>query len=119
MLTLDNRNFHGWGYRRRVVEALESEELSPGPAGKGISMVKEEFDYTTRMIRTSMSNFSAWHRRSKLIPRLLGETNAPDAERKKMLDDGLLPLHHPLISILIDRLHRIRYQNLTPRTELI
>jgi len=92
MLTLDNRNFNGWGYRRRVVDALESEELSPGPEGKGTSMLKEEFDYTTRMIRTSMSNFSAWHRRSKLFLRLLDETSASDAERKSMLDNGLLLL---------------------------
>jgi len=92
MLTLDNRNFNGWSYRRRVIEALESEELSPDPGGKEISMVKEELDYTTRMIRTSMSNFSAWHRRSKLIPRLLDETNASDMERRRMLDDGLPPL---------------------------
>ena len=91
MLTLDNRNFHGWSYRRKVVEALESEELSLGPDGRGTSMVEEEFDYTTRMINTNMSNFSAWHRRSKLIPRLLDERNAGGVERKKMLDDGLLP----------------------------
>jgi geranylgeranyl transferase type-2 subunit alpha len=99
MLTLDNRNFHGWSYRRRVIEALESEELSPDPGGKRISMVKEEFDYTTRMIRTSMSNFSAWHRRSKLIPRLLDETSASDMERRKMLDDGLLPLRLQITTI--------------------
>lgn len=86
MLTLDNRNFHGWGYRRIVVAALESKELNESGSAK--SMVKSEFDYTTRMIRTSMSNFSAWHNRSKLIPRMLDELGASDAERKKMLDHG-------------------------------
>ncbi|MCJ1250658.1 Rab geranylgeranyltransferase [Trapelia coarctata] len=96
MLTLDNRNFHGWGYRQRVVEVLESEELSPGPDGKGTSMVKEEFDYTTRMIRTSMSNFSAWHRRSKLIPRLLDEANSSDVERETMLNDELTMIQEAL-----------------------
>ena len=86
MLTLDNRNFHGWGYRRTVVAALESKALSLD--GVGMSMAKEEFDYTTRMIGTSMSNFSAWHNRSKLIPRLIDELEATDEERRKMLDDG-------------------------------
>ncbi|MCJ1472011.1 Rab geranylgeranyltransferase [Lambiella insularis] len=87
MLTLDNRNFHGWGYRRIVVAALESKELNESATAK--SMVKGEFDYTTRMIGTSMSNFSAWHNRSKLIPRLLDELNASDAERRQLLNDEL------------------------------
>ena len=86
MLTLDNRNFHGWGYRRTVVAALESKALSLD--GVRMSLAKEEFDYTTRMIGTSMSNFSAWHNRSKLIPRLLNELEASDEDRRKMLDDG-------------------------------
>jgi geranylgeranyl transferase type-2 subunit alpha len=88
MLTLDNRNFHGWSYRRTVVDALQSKELSLN--GPQITLVEEEFDYTTRMIRTSMSNFSAWHRRSKLIPILLEERKAGSDERRKMLDDGLI-----------------------------
>ena len=86
MLTLDNRNFHGWGYRRTVVAALECKALSLD--GVGMSMAKAEFDYTTRMIGTSMSNFSAWHNRSKLIPRLLDELGASDEDRRKMLNDG-------------------------------
>ena len=87
MLALDNRNFHGWGYRRRVVAALESEELNIDGLSK--SMAKEEFDYTTRMIGASMSNFSAWHNRSKLIPRMLDETGAIDADRRKVLNEGM------------------------------
>ena len=51
-------------------------------------MVKEEFDYTTRMIKSNLSNFSAWHARSQLIPRLLDEADAGDVKRRKMLDDG-------------------------------
>ena len=88
MLSRDARNFHGWGYRRTIVEALESEALNPGKDPRERSMVKEEFDYTTRMIKSNLSNFSAWHARSQLIPRLLDEADAGDVKRRKMLDDG-------------------------------
>jgi len=81
MLTRDSRNFHGWGYRRTVVSQLESPELN------GLSMIESEFEYTTRMITRELKNFSAWHNRSKLIPRLLDERNATDAERRQFLDD--------------------------------
>lgn len=84
MLVRDSRNFHGWGYRRQVVSELESPSLD------GSSMVEAEFEYTTRMIHgdKGLSNFSAWHRRSKLISRLLDERRADDAARRKFLDDG-------------------------------
>ncbi|PQE17413.1 hypothetical protein CJF31_00005822 [Rutstroemia sp. NJR-2017a BVV2] len=81
MLTRDSRNFHGWGYRRTVVSQLESPELN------GLSMIESEFEYTTRMITRELKNFSAWHNRSKLIPRLLDERKATDAERRQFLDD--------------------------------
>jgi geranylgeranyl transferase type-2 subunit alpha len=71
MLSLDSRNFHGWGYRRTVIAALESNGLDQGKPGvtdvAGQSLVEEEFTYTTKMIETNLSNFSAWHNRSKLI----------------------------------------------------
>ncbi|KAH7357194.1 geranylgeranyl transferase-like protein type II alpha subunit [Rhexocercosporidium sp. MPI-PUGE-AT-0058] len=83
MLVRDSRNFHGWGYRRMVVAELESTKLG------GKSMVESEFEYTTKMIHApkGLSNFSAWHRRSKLIPRLLDERNADASTRKQFLDD--------------------------------
>ncbi|PBP23709.1 geranylgeranyl transferase type 2 alpha [Diplocarpon rosae] len=83
MLIKDSRNFHGWGYRRKVVSELESVHLN------GESLVESEFEYTTKMIHApkGLSNFSAWHRRSKLIPRLLDERNANDTVRRQFLDD--------------------------------
>ncbi|KAH8811583.1 geranylgeranyl transferase-like protein type II alpha subunit [Xylogone sp. PMI_703] len=81
MLTRDSRNFHGWRYRRLVVSQLEGPEL------EGHSMVEQEFEYTTKMIRINLSNFSAWHARSKLIPRLLNERKADDETRKQFLDN--------------------------------
>lgn len=52
------------------------------------SMAPEEFEYAKKMIGTNLSNFSAWHYRTRLIQRLLIEKSASDEERKKMLDDG-------------------------------
>ncbi|MCJ1309091.1 Rab geranylgeranyltransferase [Agyrium rufum] len=89
MLVRDNRNFHGWSYRRKVVEALESPELSP--TNIKTSLAQEEFDYTTRMIKAKLSNFSAWHNRGKLAIRLLTERNANDRERREFLDKGITP----------------------------
>lgn len=93
MLSLDGRNFHGWGYRRTVIAALESNGHIHGNSGTtntvGRSLVEEEFTYTTKMIETDLSNFSAWHNRSKLIPRLLDERGADVKARRKFLDDGM------------------------------
>ena len=86
MLSLDSRNFHGWGYRRTVVSALECNELQAEALSK--SMIETEFDYTTKMINSNLSNFSAWHNRSKLIPRLLDERGADHQARMKFLDGG-------------------------------
>ena len=80
MLGRDSRNFLGWGYRRLVVENLE--RLS------GSSMAEAEFKYTTKMIESNLSNFSAWHNRSKLLIRLMEEQQGDDTRRKQMLDDG-------------------------------
>ena len=86
MLSLDSRNFLGWGYRRTLIGALESDVFQP--RGLSIKMTKQEFEYTTTMVNLNLSNFSAWHNRSKLIPKLLGETKADHEARRKFLDDG-------------------------------
>jgi geranylgeranyl transferase type-2 subunit alpha len=85
MLSLDSRNFHGWGYRHFVVESLEKLSAEEKP---GFSMAQEEFDYAMKLIGANLSYFSAWHYRTKLIQRLLMEKSASDEERKNMLDDG-------------------------------
>lgn len=82
MLDKDRRNFHAWGYRRFVVANLEDPKLG------GSSMVEAEFEYSTRMVHANLSNFSAWHNRSQLIPRLLAERGADDESRKAFLEKG-------------------------------
>ncbi|WEW60841.1 Rab geranylgeranyltransferase [Emydomyces testavorans] len=91
MLSLDGRNFHGWGYRRKIVAVLESlgpETEDSGAEGEKSYLTEAELNYTTKMIGTNLSNFSAWHNRSKLILKMLNERSACDDERRKMLDDG-------------------------------
>lgn len=90
MLKKDRRNFHAWGYRRHVVEQLESSSL------RGTSMVEAEFAYTTKMIGGDLSNFSAWHNRSQLIPRLLNERSADVNARRLFLDEEILTVHEAL-----------------------
>lgn len=86
MLSLDSRNFHGWGYRRTVIAALE--RLLSQTDEMPNSLAEREFEYTTKMINVNLSNFSAWHNRSKLIPRLLNERGADNVARRKFLDEG-------------------------------
>ena len=81
MLTRDSRNFHGWGYRRTIIDNLESKALD------GKSMALDELDYTTKMISTNLSNFSAWHNRTKLICRMLDEKSAT-AKEMQITDTG-------------------------------
>lgn len=91
MLARDMRNFHGWMYRRIVVANIES------PAkGEHVSLVKDEFEYTSGMVRGvgGMTNYSAWHQRSVLIPRLLEERGSSLQERMDFLEDGRWKRHN-------------------------
>jgi len=56
MLDADPRNFHAWNYRRYILAKM--------PVARP---EKSELAYTTRKIESSMSNFSAWHQRSKAL----------------------------------------------------
>lgn len=92
MLTRDERNFHGWDYRRHVVSQIERLQ---GPSTN--SLVESEFEYTTKMIKKALQNFSALHYRSKLIPRLLKERNATPDERRELLNQELDMMQDALI----------------------
>lgn len=103
MLGRDSRNFHGWNYRRFVISGLEdllrTEDIATDDANgdneragghpQAQSITESEFAYTTKMIMANLSNFSAWHNRSKLIPELLSERNASPEQRRKLFDEEL------------------------------
>jgi geranylgeranyl transferase type-2 subunit alpha len=92
MLSRDERNFHGWGYRRHVVTQLER-LMPPGQP----SLVEQEFAYTSKMVQAKLQNFSALHYRSKLLPRLLEERKADEAARHAMLQAELDSMQEALI----------------------
>lgn len=68
-----------------MIEALE--DLADGGEP---SMTQAQIDYTTKMIKTNLSNFSAWHYRTKAIQKLLIEKNASDEERREVLEQGMI-----------------------------
>ncbi|WPK27452.1 hypothetical protein PUMCH_004840 [Australozyma saopauloensis] len=76
VLEMDSRNFHGWHYRRYVVWSIERELLeAQGDAKKlqmsSLKLYLAEYVYATSKIKKNISNFSAWHSRSKLIPKIM------------------------------------------------
>lgn len=129
MLRRDVRNFHGWMYRRSVISSIESprqknvssdgvENSSP----RNTSLVEQEFAYTTKMVQGigGMSNYSAWHNRSKLIPRLLSERKCGRQERMDFLEDGLfsplVPTRKTLINNHRTRIVKTQYFHEPPRS---
>lgn len=75
VLERDSRNFHGWHYRRYVVAEIEREQHekftdAEETAVADLKLYFAEYRYATFKIEKNISNFSAWHNRAKLIPRI-------------------------------------------------
>ncbi|KAI8142547.1 hypothetical protein BJV82DRAFT_540049 [Fennellomyces sp. T-0311] len=83
LLALDARNFHGWSYRRYVVKQLRKDATGKEEDDK---IVRSEYDFTTKKINESFSNFSAWHQRTKLLPQIVQGLSAE--ERNQIAKNG-------------------------------
>lgn len=73
-LTKDERNFHCWNYRSHICDIAQTD-------------LKKEFDFTTSKIHSNFSNFSAWHRRHKLLLKGLAmpEDECPEASNLRII----------------------------------
>lgn len=83
LLTADQRNFHGWQLRRVVTENLEN-QIQNDPTGL-LLINLNEYEFTTSKINNNISNFSAWHNRSNLIPRIynLFQNYSPSSDQSE------------------------------------
>lgn len=118
MLDLDPRNFHGWNWRRAIVEhlalSLLSSHSSTAPLaatqpsfpallshpsllaadvetqrGALLTLAERELAYALRKIESNFSNFSAWHQRTKLLPHVWAAQRLTAAEVDARIDAEL------------------------------
>ena len=80
---MDERNFHCWNYRLWVIETFLKEHMvrhnkDNDPNQDEIvfenhqkPLIEQECQMALNLIQKNFSNFSAWHYRGKLMPKLL------------------------------------------------
>ena len=117
LLARDERNFHGWRLRRVVLAELiklqessheavrqaegriDAPQLDRGseqpdgkfypPSNTPLSLMESEFEYTTTLLHRNLSNFSAYHHRTIVIPLLLLHSKADNTARRTLFDGEL------------------------------
>lgn len=77
LLEMDPRNFHGWHYRRILVGRVE--------VMTGQSRDREELQYAVDNINKNISNYSAWHQKATLIPKMFNRGEIRD--KKKFVEN--------------------------------
>lgn len=65
MLSKDGRNFHGWAHRMRVRSIKDSQNTSAEEA-----TLRKELEFVEDKINEDFANYSAWHHRSALLPKI-------------------------------------------------
>ncbi|RKP11805.1 hypothetical protein BJ684DRAFT_12413, partial [Piptocephalis cylindrospora] len=106
MLELDPRNFHGWDYRRFLVGRLEEAEDPQGI----LTLLRTEYAYTEKKISQSFSNASAWHHRSRLVPRLLAEVTGDSEAFTSFVDHEFSLIHNAMYTDPSDQSAWMYYQ---------
>lgn len=77
MLGMDERNFHCWNYRLQIAEYYLSEMAKRLQGSTEVDTFSVQCQFISKeclmaenLIKKNFSNFSAWHYRSKLMPKL-------------------------------------------------
>ena len=69
-LLKDDRNFHVWNYRVKLLSLINIYFQSTFQ-----TFIEKELEFTLQKIKINFSNFSAWHYRTKLIPIYFNNNN--------------------------------------------
>lgn len=84
-LSMDSRNFLVWQYRRFIVDNIEKDTFKTNEAysEKLLLYLKvniTEYNFAKSKINNNISNFSAWHNLTKLIPKIYNTLRKLDCE---------------------------------------
>ena len=116
-LEKDDRNFHVWNHRSTVFSLIR--EYFPDNFQE---FLNKELEFTIQMIKKNLSNFSAWHYRSRLIP-IYFKLNKRDWNEEESLNYFKLDLELITNAVYTDpkdqspwTYHLWIIQNLTPIT---